>query len=597
MRKMNGQHKGIFIDVFYMSPHECSKFGFIFIDKPFITTTECSVRGLIFIDYNATPDYGAPEMFIDWSARPDYGDVEIMAPVIQQPVINNFAPVQKPSNDNAKATLHIDATAKSYYESKKPTLEALGKDKNNENDELCGIGQYIYEYMNNAARRELKPAAKMAALQALSAISPNIKGYNNTTMGLLTFTVCESGAGKEKPQEIFDEIAVSAGMAAADAPTSTKSIYMDIFHGKGRAAFLVDEAHEMLNSMRGIGAKKSEHSSGMEGTFLKLSTKQYAKLSPTYLKEMIASIKSEIDHDKKRLAHYKQNIDDDGNVIDIGKAKSITDKINSTIEYKKEAIRRIKETKRIDGVRVNLFGSSTPREMRPHINKRSIQNGFLGRVIMGWGESINKLKTLHANEIKKEALLQYVEYISAVKGEITATDDAKHFLDDVMFKYDADEFLQNIDYGALYRRVYENTCRIASLLAVGNFDLKITLAQAKAALKIVLDSLNAIISLCETGGSESEQYEFEMEVEAKIYITIDKNKNQHGYCYLSVLRDKLFNGKKISSKLNKFKMTVERFMNKLVSSDYLSVADANKKPAYKIENAGWNRMHKLINAT
>lgn len=171
------------------------------------------------------------------------------------------------------------------------------------------------------------------------------------------------------------------------------------------------------------------------------------------------------------------------------------------------------------------------------------------------------------------------------------------FLDDVMFKYDANEFLQNIDYGALYRRVYENTCRIASLLAVGNFDLKITVAQAKAALKIVLDSLNAIISLCETGGSESEQYEFEMEVEAKVYITIDKNKNQHGYCYLSVLRDKLFNGKKISSKLNKFKMTVERFMNKLVSSDYLSVADANKKPAYKIENAGLNRMHKLINAT
>lgn len=99
------------------------------------------------------------------------------------------------------------------------------------------------------------------------------------------------------------------------------------------------------------------------------------------------------------------------------------------------------------------------------------------------------------------------------------------------------------------------------------------------------------------GGSESKQYEFEMEVEAKVYTTIDKNKNQHGYCYLSVLRDKLFNGKKISSKLNQFKMTVERFMNKLVSSDYLSVADANKKPAYKIENAGLNRMRKLINAT
>ncbi|HCD2859826.1 TPA: hypothetical protein NBL84_004895, partial [Enterobacter hormaechei] len=263
-----------------------------------MTSIECSARELLYIDYNAIPDSGAPEMFIDWSARPDYGEVENAFPATQPPAINISSSNNAPLNDAIKAKIHIDATVKPLHEPKKPALEALGKDKNNENDELCGIGQYIYEYMNNAARRESKPAAKMAALQALSAISPNIKGYNNITMGLLTFTVCESGAGKEKPQEIFDEIAVSAGMAAADAPTSTKSIYMDIFHGKGRAAFLVDEAHEMLNSMRGIGAKKSEHSSGMEGTFLKLSTKQYAKLSPTYLKEMIASIKSEIDHDK-----------------------------------------------------------------------------------------------------------------------------------------------------------------------------------------------------------------------------------------------------------------------------------------------------------
>ncbi|EBP3986208.1 hypothetical protein S308_12385, partial [Salmonella enterica subsp. enterica] len=60
---MNGQHKGIFIDSFYMNPNECSKFGFMFIDRDFMTETECSVRGLMFIDYNATPDFGAPEMF------------------------------------------------------------------------------------------------------------------------------------------------------------------------------------------------------------------------------------------------------------------------------------------------------------------------------------------------------------------------------------------------------------------------------------------------------------------------------------------------------------------------------------------------------
>lgn len=37
-------------------------------------------------------------------------------------------------------------------------------------------------------------------------------------------------------------------------------------------------------------------------------------------------------------------------------------------------------------------------------------------------------------------------------------------------------------------------------------------------------------------------------------------------------------------------------MNKLVSSDYLSVADANKKPAYKLEPSGINRMLTLTGA-
>ena len=46
---------------------------------------------------------------------------------------------------------------------------------------------------------------------------------------------------------------------------------------------------------------------------------------------------------------------------------------------------------------------------------------------MGWGESINKLKTPHANEIEKEALLRYAEYISTIKGEVTATDEAGLF--------------------------------------------------------------------------------------------------------------------------------------------------------------------------
>ncbi|MBI0276287.1 hypothetical protein I6H07_10800 [Hafnia alvei] len=544
-------------------------------------------RPEIYIDHSAVPDFGEPELFIDFNANPDFGEIENhinSTQLVTQRYQCNETIECTPSVLNVNIPeIYIDLKIK------KPTLESLGKNKNSETDELCGIGQYIFEYMNNSARRELKPASKIATLQALSAISPNIKGYNNVTMGLLTFTVCESGSGKEKPQEIFDEIAVSAGMAAAEAPTSTKSIYMDIFHGKGRAAFLVDEAHEMLNSMRGIGAKKSEHSSGMEGAFLKLSTKQYAKLSPTHLNTMIEFIQSEIDRDKKRIANYEKHKDDDENIIDVDKANSMTDKAKMRIKYRKEAIVNMKKTKRIDGVRINLFGSSTPREMRPHINKRSIQNGFLGRVIIGWSDNICKLKTPSTNEVEKEALLQYMEYISNVKGEITTTDEVRCFLDDVKFKYDSDEFLENIDYGALYRRVYENTCRIASLLAVGNFDLKITLAQAKAALSIVVESLNAIIALCETGGSESEQYDFEIEMETRIYQIINKNKNEHGYCYLSTLKDKYFNTKKISSKLNTFKLKPEQMMKKLVSSGYLSIADPNKRPAYKIEDMGIKR--------
>lgn len=549
------------------------------------------------IDWNAKPEI---HMHIDWSCESYSGAWDEFDNKIESAPVNNFGQsafnagnqkqnIQKTSPCFNSPTPVVD-------DSNKPKTESLGKDKNNESDELCGLGQYIYECINGAGRRELKPASKMAALQALSAMSPKIKGYNNVTMGLLTFTVCESGAGKEKPQEFFDDIAVSAGMAASDAPTSNKSIYMDIFHGKGRAAFVVDEVHEMLNGMRGIGSKKSEHANGMEGSILKLSTKHYAKLSPTYAKEICNSITNEINSAKKRIEQLKNNLDEDGNVINKDTAKGRIDNIQKSIEYKKEMIKKIRTTKRIDNIRLNLFGSSTPREMRPHINKRSIQSGFLGRIIMGWSDSVNALREPYSTEMEKDIIMKYAEWVSNREGQITANDESKRYLDEVMFNYDTQQYREHKDYAPLYRRVYENTCRIASLLAVGNFDLQITLAQAKAAFKIVLDSLNAIITLCEVSGSEFEQYEFENETEAKVYTVIEKNKNQHGYCYLSVLRDKLFNGKKISGMLNRYKLTVERFMNKLVSSDYLSVADANKKPAYKLEPSGINRMLTLIGA-
>ncbi|MDM2910380.1 YfjI family protein [Citrobacter sp. Cpo012] len=550
------------------------------------------------IDWSAKPTL---YMAVDWDCQPYYGEWDEFDNKIESAPVNNFGQSAFNSGnqqqDVQKTSLHINSSTLVIDNANKPKAESLGKDKNNESDELCGLGQYIYECINGAGRRELKPASKMAALQALSAMSPKIKGYNNVTMGLLTFTVCESGAGKEKPQEFFDDIAVSAGMAAADAPTSNKSIYMDIFHGKGRAAFVVDEVHEMLNGMRGIGSKKSEHANGMEGSILKLSTKHYAKLSPTYAKEICNSITNEINSAKKRIEQFKKNLDEDGNVINKDIAESRIDKIQKSIEYKKEMIKKIRSTKRIDDIRLNLFGSSTPREMRPHINKRSIQSGFLGRVIMGWSDKVNPLREPYSTEMEKEMIMNYAEWVSSREGQITTDNESKRYLDEVMLNYDTQQYREHKDYAPLYRRVYENTCRIASLLAVGNFDLQITLAQAKAAFKIVLDSLNAIITLCEASGSESEQYEFENEIEAKVYTVIDKNKNQHGYCYLSILRDKLFNGKKISSMLNRFKLTVERFMNKLVSSDYLSIADANKKPAYKLEPAGINRMLTLIGAT
>lgn len=614
----------IYIDQFHRSIDECAREGSIYFDSKFMTESEAFERGLMYIDPNAkAPEYdengdewhhsdepmfidpnAKPEivpvfMFIDPSAQPILGNWDDLEyPVIQQPVNNfgtsAFTPTQQSRHN---AGININTPEKSFHEYKMPNLESLGKNRNNENDELCGLGQYIYECMNSAGMRELKPAAKMAALQTLSAISPKIKGYNDVTMGLLTFTICESGAGKEKPQEIFDDIAVSSGMAAADAPTSNKSIYMDIFHGKGRAAFVVDEVHEMLNGMRGIGGKKSEHANGMEGSILKLSTKHYAKLSPTYVKEICNLITNEINSAKKKMEQLKNNIDEDGNVIDASTAKGKADKIQKSIDYKKEMIKKIRDTKRIDGIRLNLFGSSTPREMRPHINKRSIQSGFLGRIIMGWSENVSPLQKPYLNEIEKEAIMQYAEWVSHREGKITTDFESEQYLNEVRLNYDTQQYREHKDYAPLYRRVYENTCRIASLLAVGNFDLKITLAQAKAALNIVLESLNNIIALCEKGCSESEQYEFETEIEAKVYSVIDKNKNQHGYCYLSTLRDRLFNGKKISSKLNQFKLTVERFMNKLVSSDYLSVTDTSKKPAYKIESAGLNRMSILYCAT
>lgn len=469
-------------------------------------------------------------------------------------------------------------------------LENLGEDKNNSSAILPGYGNYIFEYMNAVAHRELKSASIMTTLQTLSAISPKIKGYGKVPLGLVTFTVCESGAGKEMPQKIYDDIVIETGMAAAGKFTSTKTIYMDIYHGKHRAAFLSDEVHELLASM---SSKRSEHMNGSEGALMTITESDKAKLTSTHRNEIIKLINEEIKGYKSQLAKLEQGINEDGHVIRDDKKKSIISAIDKKIELAKDEVKKIRETSYFDNVRLGFFGSTTPIEMAPHINKRILQNGFLARCVFAYTDYVEKSKIPEENEIDFMAIKRYAKWISERVGEITATPEAEEFLEDKRKEYDLDEYRLNKEYGALYRRMSAKINKVASLLAVGNHDLKITLAQAKAAFKIVNDSFEQLKKLCDEGESTSEIVDFEDALELRIYKEI--NKYNGDWCTLGNLNDSAFKPRSIRAKLRLFKISTTSFLSSLQGKGYLeSVSGARGGKCFKLTQKGRDRGDELL---
>ena len=468
-------------------------------------------------------------------------------------------------------------------------IENLGEDKNNSYAVLPGFGQYIFEYMNNAAHRELQAAAIMATLQTLSAVSPNIIGYNKTPLGLVTFTACPSGAGKDKPQKIFDDIICAAGMAAAGKFTSTKSIFMDIYHGKRRAAFLSDEVHEQLAAMT---SKKSEYMNGSEGAIMSITESNKAKLSSTYKADICKLISDEIKGYKANIKKLQANENDDGNFISPEKAKSIIAKIEAKIIFAETELKQIRETGSLNNVRLNFFGSTTPIEMEPYINKRMLNNGFLARCLFAYIGEVNPSKKPTATELELNSIQRYAAWVANRKGEITAEPDAEDFLEGIRLQYDESHYLNNKDYGALYRRMYAKTCKVASLLAVGNHDLKITSAQAEAAYEIVRESFENLKDLCENGDSTSEKLDFMKELELDVYKIINANGE---WCSSSVLAHKIFKRSKTIVKMDKFRMGSSSFMNELQGLGYIEAKSGERGgKQYKLTQLGRNRGDELL---
>ncbi|EIR7482359.1 DUF3987 domain-containing protein, partial [Salmonella enterica subsp. enterica] len=355
-------------------------------------------------------------------------------------------------------------------------------------------------------------------------------------------------------------------------------------------AFLSDEVHELLASM---SSKRSEHMNGSEGALMSITESDKAKLTSTHRNEIIKLINEEIKGYKSQLAKLEQGVDEDGQMIRDDKKKSIKSAIDKKIELAKDEVKKIRETSYFDNVRLGFFGSTTPIEMAPHINKRILQNGFLARCVFAYTDYVEKSKIPEENEIAFMAIKRYAKWISERAGEITATSEAEEFLEDKRKEYDLDEYRLNKEYGALYRRMSAKINKVASLLAVGNHDLKITLAQAKAAFKIVNDSFEQLKNLCEEGESTSEIVDFEDELELRIYKEI--NKYNGDWCSLGNLNDSAFKPRSIRAKLRLFKISTTSFLSSLQGKGYLeSVSGARGGKSFKLTQKGRERGDELL---
>jgi HPt (histidine-containing phosphotransfer) domain-containing protein len=314
-----------------------------------------------------------------------------------------------------------------------------------------GLLGAICDDMKSLARRRLDIAYPLYSLQLLALISAGRAGYDGARMSIYTYIIASTSAGKENGQNYVKDRADELGIIqrVTTKPRSGTDIIRCLVAQDGKISFIVDEIHELLNSI--ASKNSSAYLTEIGGLLLELSTSGRYLLAHKYKEEIgtqyakkIQAIEKELEKEPKEDQQLKLE-------TKLKFTNNILDKINNGFP----------------NPCVSLAGASTPKNIDQMVNRDSIESGFIGRGLL-WraDEYREKQQKNRANKADFDVIKRLKNILDGSRHEIKATDEAINYLSFVNDTFDLDKYLNDSNIGGIYARLYERVINIASIMAV-----------------------------------------------------------------------------------------------------------------------------------
>lgn len=396
----------------------------------------------------------------------------------QAKMIAHYAPLVDPEGNKQRQIDHATAEASQQalelLERQAATLNTQAPSHIDLNRPHGVVGD-ICDLMSLKARRDIPELYPAAAMQLMSLVGHKRQSVLTDRFSILSLTIAESAVGKDNPQGTMSSIAKELGVSKhiMGGIGSFKEMITNMIDGDGVTVYSSDEVHSIFQSISSKNAASYEQK--IEAEILKMSTNELYLFRGMEKRDNLARLAKKLDEDDKALAIA---------VNDLKAAESTGDltKIREANDEKRKRTNIIRKTRRHIEYITNgwpfpyfgFMGFSTPKNMEAiTADPDNIASGMLGRMLITrTGNYIPKVKrelNKGAIEFKEQEVIEKLGAIQDLRDEpLDITDEAKELLSKYADFYEADEQRLHNTMGAIWRRAYEQTVKVASVMALGN---------------------------------------------------------------------------------------------------------------------------------
>lgn len=371
--------------------------------------------------------------------------------------IHKFSGDEDKMSEWARSLPSVQEFIVSQFDKIEVAKEIVSKDESGLLDAPGILGDMIRDILPNMDRT-VPDYAIGAALHSLSMVaSQSYYSFSRSAkLNLMSVIIGESATGKDVPQRYVAQTAKLCNQIPWPDLTSYQEITKNLFRGKGKAYYVVDECQKMFNSQN----SKEEYLSALGDEIMKISTAEgNHRFRGNDTENMLELC-------KKRKADLEKSKDGDIGDVDFDEIDKQINEIDKDIEMIKEGMPKPD---------LSIYGSTTPISFRSFMTEKALRSGFFARIawsipdIEGHIPPLNDVEAYECTGDFSGSIVGKLEAIINKEGQepVRTSEEVKKAALAIKRELDDTKY-RNHRFGEIYRRSYQNMTKVASILAAGD---------------------------------------------------------------------------------------------------------------------------------